>query len=168
MADIVAANVTQAVNKRVKLEDGRMMNNVTITFGDGALTYPAGGVPFTKAGVGCPVNLDSLVLEDLGGSAYVYQVDKANSKLRIFQSAAAAAHAHAILLKDGAVADGAGARVNAEANKIGANAGGDITIAAGGANGGIVAGGAIAAGGLTEITGVAIAAQTILAISIGY
>jgi hypothetical protein len=49
------------------------------------------------------------------------------------------AHTHDLLLKNAAVADGATTRVNAGANLLGANTGGNLTVAGGGANGGIVA-----------------------------
>lgn len=55
-----------------------------------------------------------------------------------FTGSALAAHTHNLLLKDAAVADGATTRVNAGANLLGANTGGDLTVTGGGANGGIV------------------------------
>lgn len=55
-----------------------------------------------------------------------------------FTGSALANHTHDILLKNAAVADSAGSRVNAGANLLGANTGGDLTITGAGANGGIV------------------------------
>ncbi len=55
-----------------------------------------------------------------------------------FTGSALAAHTHDILLKNAAVADNASSRVNAGANLLGANTGGDLTVTGGGANGGIV------------------------------
>lgn len=60
------------------------------------------------------------------------------------------AHSHDILFKDAAVVDGATTRVNVGTNLLGANTGGDITVAGAGANGGVrntTAGGTISAGG---------------------
>jgi len=54
-----------------------------------------------------------------------------------FTGSALAAHSHALLLKNAAVADGATTRVNAGTNLLGANTGSDITVAGGGANGGV-------------------------------
>lgn len=54
-----------------------------------------------------------------------------------FTGAALAAHSHALLLKDAAVVDGATTRVNAGTNLLGANTGSNITVAGGGANGGV-------------------------------
>jgi hypothetical protein len=54
-----------------------------------------------------------------------------------FTGSALAAHSHALLLKNAAVSDGATTRVNAGTNLLGANTGSDITVAGGGANGGV-------------------------------
>ncbi len=55
-----------------------------------------------------------------------------------FTGSALASHTHDLLLKNAAVADGATTRVNAGANLLGANTGGDLTVTGGGANGGVV------------------------------
>lgn len=55
-----------------------------------------------------------------------------------FTGAAMSTHTHDLLLKNAAVADGATTRVNAGANLLGANTGGDLTVTGGGANGGVV------------------------------
>lgn len=55
-----------------------------------------------------------------------------------FTGSALASHTHDLLLKNAAVADGATTRVNAGANLLGSNTGGDLTVTGGGANGGIV------------------------------
>lgn len=55
-----------------------------------------------------------------------------------FTGSALATHTHSLLLKNAAVADGATTRVNAGTNLLGANTGSDITVAGGGANGGVV------------------------------
>jgi hypothetical protein len=168
MANIASTDVTYTITSQKKLEDSRKIVHATLAFGDGALTYPAGGIPVLKGSLGCPYNIDAFKIFDTGGSGYTYEFDKANSKIRIFQSAAAAAHSHNLTLKNAAVADGASARVNAGTNLLGANTGSDITIAGGGANGGIATGGAISAVGLSEVSTVAIAAQTIKVEVIGY
>lgn len=56
-----------------------------------------------------------------------------------FTGSALGTHTHDLLLKNAAVADGATTRVNAGANLLGANTGGDLTVTGSGANGGIVA-----------------------------
>lgn len=56
-----------------------------------------------------------------------------------FTGSALATHSHILNLKNAAVADGATTRVNAGTNLLGANTGSDITVAGGGANGGVAA-----------------------------
>lgn len=56
-----------------------------------------------------------------------------------FTGDALATHSHILNLKNAAVSDGATTRVNAGTNLLGANTGGDLAIAGGGANGGIAA-----------------------------
>lgn len=83
-----------------------------------------------------------------------------------FTGSALATHTHDLLLKNAAVADGATSRVNAGANLLGANTGGDLTITGSGANGGIVAAsagtpaGTISALTFTNTTAFAAAAPT--------
>lgn len=56
-----------------------------------------------------------------------------------FTGSALGTHTHDLLLKNAAVSDGATTRVNAGANLLGANTGGDLTVTGSGANGGVVA-----------------------------
>ncbi len=134
MGALVAADITYTVTKTKKLEDGRRMNDVTLAFGDGVKTYPTGGVPLTLGKMGVPYDLNSMILVDDGKSIYGWSIDRTNKKLVMKQLAA---HAHDILLKDASTADGATTRVNAAANKLGANTGSDLTVAGAGANGGV-------------------------------
>ena len=67
-----------------------------------------------------------------GGSWLYFQTLAAS-----FTGDALAAHSHAMLYKNAAVADGATTRVNVGTNLLGANTGSDITVAGGGANGGV-------------------------------
>lgn len=55
-----------------------------------------------------------------------------------FTGSALGNHTHDLLLKNAAVSDGATTRVNAGANLLGANTGGDLTVTGAGANGGVV------------------------------
>lgn len=163
MAGLAAADVTYSITKKKLLEDGRKIVQASITFGDGSKTYPTNGVPLTIGKLACPVVIDSISVEDLGTSGYNFSFDKTNKTLRLFQ---AASHSHNLSLKNAAVADGATTRVNAGTNLLGANTGSDITVAGGGANGGVAA---VSAAGLAELaTSVAPAALTIKVTVIGY
>lgn len=162
MAALSASSVTYSMQRQAKGLDSRNCNLIKLTFGDGVLTYPAGGVPITIGNLGCPTVCESMSIVSQGTSGYFFAYDSVNAKLVI---SASPSHTHNILLKNAAVADGATARVNAGANLLGANTGGDLTITGGGANGGVVA---TTIGAGAEITAVAIAAQTIYVECVGW
>lgn len=166
MADIAAADVTYLVLNARTLGDSRKSNRVRLSFGNGALTVPAGGISLAKGKMGCPVTIESLHVVDQGTSGYKFQYDQDQEKLVVMQ-APAQTHSHTLSLKNAAVADGATTRVNAGANLLGANTGGDLTIAGGGANGG-VASATLAAAALAQASTLAIAAQVIEVEVIGY
>lgn len=79
-----------------------------------------------------------------------------------FAGTALGTHTHDLLLKNAAVADGATTRVNAGTNLLGANTGSDITVAGGGANGGIVAASAGTPAGTVSFVPVAPTAGTMI------
>lgn len=162
MAALSAASITYTMKIQRKGFDSRNANNVSLAFGDGVATYPAGGIPLTIGNLGCPSSLESFDIIDQGTSGYIYKVDLTNLKLVMTHSGA---HTHNLLLKNAAVTDGATTRVNAGANLLGANTGADVTVTGAGANGGVV-NTTIGAG--VEPTGVAIAAQTLIVEVIGW
>lgn len=182
MANIGASDVTYTIQGMFREERGNKMHVVKLEFGNGVLTYPAGGIPLTLGGLGLAQALKAGFMVSNAGAGYVFEVDVPNMKLLMLASAAVAAHthsvpahAHDILLKDAVVADAATSRVNAEANKLGANAGGDITVTGAGANGGVQnsavgvsgsTGPAVSA--LAEATGVAIDAQSVYLMVVGF
>lgn len=151
------------VGKQKKLEDGRRLNMVQVIMGNATDTYPSGGLAISKGKLGCPVNIDSLKVVDGGAAGIRWEYDSANVKMRAFLTGS---HSHDVLLKNAAVADGATTRVNAGANLLGANTGGDLTVAGGGANGGVVAKSDVA---LSEAsTAYVLPTHTILVEVIGY
>lgn len=166
MADLASGDVTYTLNRQSSLEDSRRMNQFTLAFGDGAKTYPAGGIPILAASLGCPNSLDAFQVMGSGTTGYSFSYDFTNSKLIMIQ-APAQSHSHTLSLKNAAVADGAGARVNAGTNLLGANTGSDISVAGGGANGGIATVTLAAAAG-TEPSAVAIAAQSLIVQVVGW
>jgi hypothetical protein len=155
MADIAASDITVTQISKQIMKGSKRLFVHKLAFGDGALTYPAGGIPISKGALGCPNSIDSLNVFAKGTSGYAWSYDKVNEKLVAMQ---APSHTHDLLLKDAAVADGATTRVNAGANLLGANTGSDITVTGGGANGGVVS---VAAGVMSQPSTVAIAAQTL-------
>lgn len=142
MAAIAASGVTYTLSGKgpgIVDSNGIRQNGVKIVFGDGASTYPSGGIPLSGLSAwGFPNTVGEVYLTDMSnGDGYIYKWDKTNNKLRIYYPTAT--HTHDLLLKNAAVADGATTRVNAGANLLGANTGSNITVTGGGANGGVVA-----------------------------
>lgn len=69
----------------------QVTRNVTITFGNGSLTYPGGGIPLSAAKLGCPASLSSFLMSDAANSTgYVPKLDMTNLKIRLYQNDTAA------------------------------------------------------------------------------
>lgn len=93
MADIVAGDVTITLADPTRTHfpgAAQARHIVKIDFGDGALTYPTGGVPLPgHAAFGFVRDLKFLHLLDAGSaSALVWKYDYANKKLRGWAGAA--------------------------------------------------------------------------------
>lgn len=128
MADLASTDVTLTLQA---LENGQTVHRVgskekrtvvKIAFGDGALTYPANGVPMpTTAGAyGFVRNLTDLRLIDTNdASGLVWKYDRENKKLRAWQSNNAAAtasqatHSHTLHFQTSAAANAVTAAANA-------------------------------------------------------
>ena len=115
MADIAAADVTYTVTKQRKEESGNKINSVTVAFGNSTLTYPSGGVPLTKASMGCPNAIVSASLEAANsGDGIIYKYDKANNKIRMYR-APAQTHSHDLRITKGAITTGTEIGLSADA-----------------------------------------------------
>lgn len=158
MADIAAGDVTYTILNARTLADSRKFNRVRLAFGDGALTYPANGIPITKAKMGLPVVIESMTIVDQGASGYRFQYDQSAEKLIVMQ-APAQTHTHDIKVMGGQTHD---ASVGLNSTSLGKNTATNVTVA--GANsttaGGVVST-TLAAAALAEASTVAIATQTI-------
>jgi len=86
MADIASGDVTYSVLKQRRMSNSQASNLVRLSFGDGALTVPANGIPLLKGKMGCPVNVESLKVVDQGLSGYVFQYDQSAEKLVVMYS----------------------------------------------------------------------------------
>lgn len=166
MTNLASTDITVTVTKLTKFESSEKCNYLTLAFGDGAKTYPAGGVPVTAGQLGMSTYVRAIDIFDDGISAYEWSYDVTNKKL-VAKQVPGIAHAHSLVLKNAAVADGATTRVNAGSNLLGANTGSDITVAGAGANGG-VQNATPAAATMAEPSTVAIAAQTLKVRVIGW
>lgn len=168
MANIAATDITVTLLNQRKGEDGRRKNNVKLVFGDGVLEYPAGGVPISKAKLGCPNVIESLVVYDSATSGYKWSYDAANEKLVAMQ-APAQTHAHDLKAIGGQAAASTAALAYYATDILGKEAATNITIAkADSATKGGVMSETLAAAALGQPSTVAIAAQTLKCEVIGW
>lgn len=86
MADIASTDVTYTlVDQRIQ-DSGLRHRQFKIEFGDGVLTYPAGGVPLDNDKLGVPNDNVSLILYDSeDGDGFLYKYDRDDNKIRIYQ-----------------------------------------------------------------------------------
>lgn len=88
MPALTSANVvvTQLDVGRKTIFSKRKFFRVKVVFGDGALTYPAGGVPMPNfQGFGMVRFLDGLLdIETASDDSNQYKYDTANNKVRIY------------------------------------------------------------------------------------
>lgn len=167
MANLAATDITVTILDKRRV-NGRSFFNVQLAFGDGALTYPSGGVPITKAKFGCPNVIESLIIYDAGTSGYKWSFDKTNSKLVAMQ-APAQTHAHDLLIKGGQAAASTAATAHYATDIFGKEAATDATIAkaASATKGGVISE-TLAGAALGQPSAVAIAAQVIKCEVIGW
>lgn len=104
MAQIAAANVTYTLVEGTRIAnpcDTRTSAVFNVGFGNGTLTYTGGGIPLTKAKLGCPANLQELYLmNDASSDGYLYKYNHTAETLQIYQ-APAQSHAHNFIMKGG-------------------------------------------------------------------
>ena len=83
MVALADSDVTYTINFEAFAGLDGVRRNISLAFGDGALTYPAGGVPLIKASLGCPNTIQSLVIEEgSAGVATVWKYDDSAATLR--------------------------------------------------------------------------------------
>ena len=101
MTALASTDVTVTIGSRDR-DIGRgairkYMGVASIAFGDGALTYPTGGVPLPAIGnFGLHRQMDFASLEPPPGDGYVYKYDRENHKILIYASAGGHTHTHAV------------------------------------------------------------------------
>jgi len=152
MTALASTDVTVTVNARDRDIGhgalGKNMGVASIVFGDGALTYPTGGVPLPGIGsLGLLRQVDIGIVEPPPGDGYVYKYDRANHKLLIY-TAAGFTPAGTIPVTDGT----AGNAVTFNTDHLEATGGGDLTLT----------GSAVAAAALAELANTAAPAATTL------
>lgn len=87
MADLVKADVTYSgINTQNRGVAPKRCVDATLAFGDGAKTYPAGGVPLDQNKLGCPTVIEFADFVDAGNAdGFIYKLDLTNLKIRIYQ-----------------------------------------------------------------------------------
>lgn len=86
MADIASSDVTYSEVSAYIGNGGHKTVIADVAFGDGALTYPAGGVPLDLGQLGFRNEILSMNLSDAANAnGFVYKFDSGNNKIRIYQ-----------------------------------------------------------------------------------
>jgi len=91
------ANITSAtytINYKRRLGDSKVLNNVTIAFGNATLTYTTGGVALSGGSMGCPNNVESVTVlsVDAGtaASGYTARWNQATNSMVLLRTGATA------------------------------------------------------------------------------
>lgn len=167
MSNIGASDVTYAILKQRKNASSQNSNLVRLSFGNGVLTYPAGGIPISIGKLGCPTYVESMVVVDQGTSGYKFQYDQSAQKLVMMQ-APAQTHGHDFTVTKGAILGSSELGLSADATSATVN---NNTIASTlvlAKATGPVASETLAASALSQASAVAIAAQVIEVEVIGW
>lgn len=102
MAQIAAANVTYSLVEGSRVAnacDPRLSAIFNVSFGNGTLTYTNGGIPLSKAKLGCPANLQELYLiNDANGSGLVYKYNHTAETIQIYETGS---HLHDFVMAGG-------------------------------------------------------------------
>lgn len=85
MPDIASSDVTYTQQSKT-IEAGYSNFVMKVEFGDGALTYPSGGVPLLKASLGVPNEIRAFnVIDPEASDGLVYKYDFESNKIRIYE-----------------------------------------------------------------------------------
>jgi len=89
MTALVATDVTETLNTRDRHVLGSLrMSRGSLAFGDGALTYPYGGVPMPAVGkFGMNREVSEMNITDASGAGYDFRYDQTNRTLKLFAQA---------------------------------------------------------------------------------
>ena len=89
MANITSSDVAISLDARDRHILGKLrMSQGSLAFGDGALTYPYGGVPMPAiGGFGMNKEVSMFDIVDASGDGLIYRYDQANRKIKVFAPA---------------------------------------------------------------------------------
>ncbi len=99
MADIAVTDIT--ATKVGKTEIGKTVKThvMDLAFGDGALTYPTGGVPLSVAKLGLAREVHSVQIAG-APDGFVYKWDQVNNKIQIYTQGVLVGAAGAVAMDD--------------------------------------------------------------------
>lgn len=103
MAQIAAANVTYSMvdGSRFASPSSPMASALfDVSFGNGTLEYTNGGIPLSKAKLGCPEHISELYILNDGQGGYAYKWNRTAATIQIYQ-APAQSHNHAFIMAGG-------------------------------------------------------------------
>lgn len=101
MAQLAAANVTYSMVEGTRISNASDPRNsavFNVSFGDGTATYTSGGIPLTKAKLGCPATIQELYIMSNGQSGYVFKYNRTAETIQLFASDA---HVHDFIMAGG-------------------------------------------------------------------
>ena len=88
MADLAASDVSVSLPARDRqiARGDKVISLADLTFGDGAKTYPTGGVPLPAIGnFGVKKAFQAMFIQQPSGNGYTYRFDQANHKIKIME-----------------------------------------------------------------------------------
>ena len=101
MAQLAAANVTYSMVEGTQISnasDPRFSAVFNVSFGDGTATYTNGGIPLTKAKLGCPATIKEFYVMSNGQSGYVFKYNRTAETVQLFNSGS---HLHDFIMAGG-------------------------------------------------------------------
>lgn len=109
MAAIAVTDVTATLVGKTEIGKVSKTHVMDLTFGDGSLTYPTGGVPLSVSKLGMKREVDAVTIVDPSSAdGFVYKWDKANNKILIYAQGVLVGAAGAQTLDDFPVTAGVG------------------------------------------------------------
>lgn len=109
MAAIAVTDVTATLVDKTEIGKVSKTHVMDLTFGNGTLTYPTGGIPLSTSLLGMKRNVDAVQICDASNAdGFVYKWDRTNNKILIYTQGVLVGAAGAQTLDDFPVTAGVG------------------------------------------------------------
>jgi len=98
MAQLAASNVTYSLVDGTRIAnacDPRFSAVFNVSFGDGTATYTSGGIPLTKAKLGCPAIVQELYVMSPGVNGITFAWNRTAESIQVYQ------HVHNFIMAGG-------------------------------------------------------------------